>query len=43
MNKYMNNADILKAVQCLIGSNCLVSTPEAFYVGPKGYDSKGSL
>lgn len=39
----MNNADILKAVQCLIGSNCLVSTPEAFYVGPKGYDSKGSL
>lgn len=39
----MDNTNILKAVQCLIGSNCLVSTPEAFYVGPKGYDSKGSL
>lgn len=39
----MNNANILKAVQCLIGSNCLVSTPEAFYVGPKGYVSNTSL
>lgn len=39
----MNNTNILKAVQCLIGSNCLVSTPEAFYVGPKGYVSNTSL
>lgn len=39
----MNNVNIIKAIQCLIGSNCLVSTPETFYVGPKGYDSKVSL
>lgn len=39
----MNNINIIKAIQCLIGSNCLVSTPEAFYVGPKGYVSNTSL
>lgn len=39
----MNNVNIIKAIQCLIGSNCLVSTPETFYVGPKGYVSNTSL
>lgn len=39
----MSNIETLKAVQCLIGSNCLVSTPESFYAGPKGYVSNTSL
>jgi hypothetical protein len=39
----MSNIETLKAMQCLIGSNCLVSTPETFYAGPKGYVSNTSL
>lgn len=35
----MNN-NIIKALSCLIGSNCLVSTPEAFYIGERGWQSE---
>lgn len=39
----MNNMEILKAVKSLIGSNCIVSTPNAFFIGPKGYVSNNNL
>jgi hypothetical protein len=28
--------EIMKALNCVIGSSCLVSTPDTFYIGPKG-------
>lgn len=31
--------DIIKILSCLVGSNCLVSTPNAFYIGKNGYTS----
>lgn len=31
--------NILKALTCLIGSNCLVSTPDVFTISKKGYNS----
>lgn len=39
----MSNVNTLKAIQCLIGSNCIVSTPDAFYVGPKGLISTAEI
>lgn len=39
----MSNVNTLKAIQCLIGSNCIVSTPDAFYVGPKGLISNAEI
>lgn len=39
----MNNTTIFKALNCLIGSNCIVSTPDTFYTGPKGYISQSEL
>lgn len=29
--------EIIKAISCLVGSNCLVSTPEIFYIGKDGW------
>lgn len=29
--------DIIKMLSCLAGSNCIVSTPNAFYIGKNGY------
>lgn len=39
----MSNTTIFKALNCLIGSNCIVSTPDTFYTGPKGYISQSEL
>jgi hypothetical protein len=30
------NGEALKAINCVLGSNCLVSTTEEFYEGPRG-------